>query len=386
MPRVFISYSHDSKEHVADLTARLRGSGVQVTIDSDTLPGGPIEGWEIWSEAQVKEADHVLIACTETYCRRYESKEAPGIGLGAVWEARAIRGLLYGAGGINEKFRVVIFDDVDTQSVPLSLSTYQRFAVYRDEDYRALVAWLGGSAAAASTQMVRWPASDAPYVWGLADRKEVSIVFEEMAAGTSTKRILLVSGSSNRGKTALVEELLSYAGRFRVTSARVDLKGCPSLDDVFETMKLDLGPHILSGAWSAKGTTRLYALMGDLQKLTAPLLLVFDTYEQATDETRKFVETQLLPRIHRAPGLIVVISGQKVPERGAPSWWQFTERKELEPISKPSDWLDYAHKKWGSGCVLPSDVEVLARATGGDPGQLSALIENFVRHQAGKEA
>src|SRR2546421_4925168 len=103
MPRVFISYSHDSNAHVADLAARLRASGVQVTVDSDTGPGGPSEGWEAWSEAQVKDADRVLIACTETYCRRYELKEDPGVGLGAVWEARAIRQLLYGAGGFNEK-------------------------------------------------------------------------------------------------------------------------------------------------------------------------------------------------------------------------------------------------------------------------------------------
>lgn len=52
--RVFISYSHDNEEHKArvyDLAKRLRADGLTVIIDHDMLPGGPPEGWSVWSEA-----------------------------------------------------------------------------------------------------------------------------------------------------------------------------------------------------------------------------------------------------------------------------------------------------------------------------------------------
>lgn len=129
MPRVFISYSHDSEEHqqrVWDLADQLKQEGLSIIIDRDMLPGGPAQGWDIWSWAQVVDADMVLLACTETYCRRYEVNEVPGTGLGAVCEARTIRQLLFNTGGINQKFRVISFEEDDVAHVPLDLQSYQR--------------------------------------------------------------------------------------------------------------------------------------------------------------------------------------------------------------------------------------------------------------------
>ena len=110
MKKVFISYSHDNDEHcnrVRELAKKLSKDGINVIIDSDMLPGGPLDGWPMWSEAQVKEADQILIACTATYHRRYEATEVSGSGLGSVCEARAIRQLLYNEVGNNEKFRAI---------------------------------------------------------------------------------------------------------------------------------------------------------------------------------------------------------------------------------------------------------------------------------------
>jgi len=57
MGQVFISYSHDSdthRERVHALADRLCGDGIEVVIDRDQLPGGPPEGWPLWSEAQAR--------------------------------------------------------------------------------------------------------------------------------------------------------------------------------------------------------------------------------------------------------------------------------------------------------------------------------------------
>ena len=74
--RVFISYSHDSPEHaerVLDLSKRLRGLGIDCWIDQYEV--SPPEGWPKWMVRQVKEADFVLVVCTETYLKRVEGKE-----------------------------------------------------------------------------------------------------------------------------------------------------------------------------------------------------------------------------------------------------------------------------------------------------------------------
>jgi CHASE2 domain-containing sensor protein len=146
MSKVFISYSHESDEHadrIQALVEKLRADGVQVTIDLDVAAGGPDEGWPAWSEAQVLESDRVLVACTETYRKRFELKEEPGTGLGATCEARAIRQIIYNSGGINPKFRVVLFSDADRAHIPLLLQSYHYFFADRPTGYNELIAWLG---------------------------------------------------------------------------------------------------------------------------------------------------------------------------------------------------------------------------------------------------
>ena len=89
----------------------------------------------MWSEAQVKNADLILVACTENYHRRYEGEEEPGIGLGSACEARAIRQLVYNEGGNNEKFRVILFTEHDEQNIPLNLQPYHHFPLHIPDVY-----------------------------------------------------------------------------------------------------------------------------------------------------------------------------------------------------------------------------------------------------------
>jgi hypothetical protein len=118
--RVFISYSHDSAEHldrVWDLCERLRKDGIDCWIDQHEF--SPPEGWPRWCRNQVQESQFVLVACTETYKQRYEGKAPAGEGRGSKWEGFIITSELYEAEGRNAKFIPVVFSPQDAQHIPL---------------------------------------------------------------------------------------------------------------------------------------------------------------------------------------------------------------------------------------------------------------------------
>src|SRR5437773_1129213 len=86
-PKVFISYSHDSREHldrVLDLSDRLRSEGVDCHIDQYEI--SPSEGWPRWMQNRIGWANFVLVICTEVYLRRFEGRETTGAGRGVTFE------------------------------------------------------------------------------------------------------------------------------------------------------------------------------------------------------------------------------------------------------------------------------------------------------------
>src|ERR1019366_2744765 len=102
---VFISYSHDSRQHeddVLELSDRLRLAGVDACIDQ--YEDDPPAGWHVWMQKQIESAGFVLLVCTDNYRRRVEKKESLGKGLGAIWEGQIIYSHLYSGGGKNTKF------------------------------------------------------------------------------------------------------------------------------------------------------------------------------------------------------------------------------------------------------------------------------------------
>ena len=135
--KVFISYSHDSPEHkdrILALSDRLGQEGVDCAIDQ--YEQSPAEGWPRWCERQVEQSAFVLVACTETYLRRFKGEEARGKGLGGTWEGHIINQELYDAQGENTKFIPITFCPEDAHFIPLALKSA---AAYRlDEGYELL--------------------------------------------------------------------------------------------------------------------------------------------------------------------------------------------------------------------------------------------------------
>jgi hypothetical protein len=142
-PRVFVSYSHDSREHMDRVLAlydRLRREGIEAELDQ--YESVPSEGWPLWTARKVEGADFVLVVCTETYLRRFDGTEEAGKGLGVRWEGAAVVQSLYDAGTENDKFLPVLFDPADAAHIPLILRGTTRFLVSDEEGYEQLYRYL----------------------------------------------------------------------------------------------------------------------------------------------------------------------------------------------------------------------------------------------------
>ncbi|HTW90405.1 MAG TPA: TIR domain-containing protein [bacterium] len=137
--RVFVSYSHDSPEHlelVWALSEQLRREGVDCRIDQ--YEPAPPEGWPRWCERQIRDADFVIVICTRDYLERFELREKAGVGKGAKWEGAIISQEIYDAEGKNDKFVPVVFRDADLACIPDILSGAQWYSLTRHEGYDRL--------------------------------------------------------------------------------------------------------------------------------------------------------------------------------------------------------------------------------------------------------
>ncbi|PWJ07365.1 hypothetical protein DKG34_12410 [Streptomyces sp. NWU49] len=135
-PRVFISYSHDSSEHrerVLNLVQALRRNGVDAWADF-FVESDPPANWPIWMHAQVEEADFVLVIATETYARRFNQKEAPGVGAGVRWEGTLITADIYYSTTEKMKYIPVVFSPDDSPHIPKPLSLTNRYVVSPGDD------------------------------------------------------------------------------------------------------------------------------------------------------------------------------------------------------------------------------------------------------------
>jgi hypothetical protein len=139
-PRVFISYSHDSTEHeerVLALCERLRNpGGVDATIDQ--YESSPPEGWPLWMEGQIREADYVLVICSQTYLRRVERREEPNKGLGVVWEINSIYNRLYSGKLVSKKFVPVLLEGASPDDIPVPLQGFTHYRAGTEAGYVGL--------------------------------------------------------------------------------------------------------------------------------------------------------------------------------------------------------------------------------------------------------
>lgn len=131
MPTVFLSYSHESKEHSANVLSianRLVREGIDCVLDQ--YVESPNEGWLAWMTNNIENSDFVLCICTSQY------KEKSGKGV--TFEKLIGFQEIYDNRSINQKFIPVILNRNDEESIPSLLKPFQLYDLSRDDGYHKL--------------------------------------------------------------------------------------------------------------------------------------------------------------------------------------------------------------------------------------------------------
>lgn len=118
--RVFISYSHESREHVERvrrLYELLRANGVDARADftAQELP----QDWGLWTEEQVTAADRILVVTSAEYRRQASRAEAEPTGSGVRYEAKFLRdAMVRNQKAAIERFPLVLLPGISDDEVP----------------------------------------------------------------------------------------------------------------------------------------------------------------------------------------------------------------------------------------------------------------------------
>jgi tetratricopeptide (TPR) repeat protein len=206
MSQVFISYRQTDdaqKQRVRTFAERLRDTGIDVILDQfveDKNPAGPSQRWAQWSADRAFKTEYVLIIGTHPYFQCFEGSQPPGTGLGAAYEADAIRQRIYEAGGMNDDIRVVLLDNAESRHIPAELRGYHYF--FADRDFEKIVRWLRGRAETSDPPRTSIP-HNLPSLQPFFGREEELKRIEDALDPESRTWGALIDGPGGIGKTSL---------------------------------------------------------------------------------------------------------------------------------------------------------------------------------------
>ncbi len=129
IPKVFVSYSHDSLDHkkwVLELATRLRQNGVDATLDQWDLTAG--DDVPHFMESNLAKADYILMICTS----KYVEKANAGSG-GVGYEKMIITSSLMKS--ISESKIIPVIRQSGTTEVPTFLKSKLYINYSKDDDY-----------------------------------------------------------------------------------------------------------------------------------------------------------------------------------------------------------------------------------------------------------
>lgn len=342
-PRVFISYSHDSRVHedrVLALADRLRDEGVDCCLDQ--YQQSPTQGWAQWMLDEIAAADFVLVVCTQTYTERFERRAPSGRGRGSKWEGAVITLQLYQDEALNHKFVPVVFGRGDVAHIPHMLSDAQHYRVNADDGYQQLYRRLtnqpytpkpalgqartlppreratsfiadeperGTSASppdAATEERAPNPPDNLPPLpaGGLVGRARQ---LDELGARLRTGGVAVIKGEGGIGKSALAVTAARRAldeGLFAGGAVWLACETKPLLDDLLATTAATLLGRSAAALPPVDRRTRLDDCLRSL-----PCLLVFDNFETVHED----IELARLIKTVTSPSAALVTSRTSVP-------------------------------------------------------------------------
>ena len=129
----FVSWAHGDanwETTVYGFVQRLYDYGIAAEIDLFHLHD-PSVIWADYGPRAIEEADHVLIAVSGAYKRRWEGKEDPTKGAGAALEANALKSIFSdNRETFQRKVKVVVLPGATVDDIPITLkAVVQRFEV-----------------------------------------------------------------------------------------------------------------------------------------------------------------------------------------------------------------------------------------------------------------
>lgn len=196
----------------------------------------------------------------------------------------------------------------------------------------------GGVVGTAAAEMT-WPEQPPALSWPMANHGAARDSFAQLLRRGSTAQALLIRGESESGKSCMARQMVrNLAALQGVSCGLFDFKGWTSRRIEVDKFcsALDIDPPDGQSA-----TEQLGKAIRDLRRRAKPTVLFFDTYEQAGEEARDWLEGVVLPLMLSAPWLRVVILGQKVPARSQAVWEAVAAPAVTLRLPSPDDWLDY---------------------------------------------
>ncbi len=227
-----------------------------------------------------------------------------------------------------------------------------------------------------SSDYVDWPIELSTLQWSMADHQHVRNAFSAFLQRGENRRYLPIQGPSGVGKTHVSEQMLRNALQLKelpnLACGRFDFKGTTDIDNEISYFIRDL--RISEPPLSGRLNQRLNFILSELKKAAQPTLLIFDTYEQASNEAQDWIVKQLLPSIVRNRWLRIVIMGQQVPDRYGAIWE--SDSSPMIKLSLPlaTDWYEYG-KQFKTDLTLDFVAQAYEYAKGKDMiGILSQLL------------
>jgi hypothetical protein len=237
-----------------------------------------------------------------------------------------------------------------------------------------------------------------------------------MLGGEIAQRILLIQAASGMGKTSLLAEFAALCPVHAEATllAKVDLKGSATgIAYVFSRLQRELRENkftlfedainrFLSAGVEVTGNTldgtgnqiqlvlnteseesrnmRLNklqeAFFRDLQAIKKPIMIVFDTFNDAPALVADWIGGGFLAEVAAAKNIWVVIAGQSIPKPTI-EWMDLAEMHHLDTIDDIEAWHSYTTAKG-----LPFEreaVKAFVRAFNGQPAMIIRVLENEAR-------
>jgi hypothetical protein len=125
-------------------------------------------------------------------------------------------------------------------------------------------------------------------------------------------------------------------------------------------------------------------LFSDLRKIPNVLLVVFDSYEQATTKLADWISGPFLSHIAYASNVRVLLAGQVIPNPDNIEWGGFCTTFELSGVANSINWLPIVH---AMGRFIPVDdpeswLAGVCHALRGQPSAIMKIIESLPRMES----